>query len=73
MPITDELIKEACEHFGATEIKALKSGSQKSVRLVEIDGDLRVLKVIGVGGSDPQSLMRPPERWPCCSRSTAST
>lgn len=54
----DALISEALDRLGITEVRTLKPGAQKHVRLVDRDGEQLVLKVIEIGSSAPEALQR---------------
>ncbi len=58
MPVDQALIDEACSGLGVTEVAPLKDGGQKTVRLVQRGAEQLVLKVIKVGGTTPQALVR---------------
>jgi eukaryotic-like serine/threonine-protein kinase len=58
MTVKQSLIDAACSVLSATEVAPLKEGSQKTVRLVRTDCGLRVLKVIQVGSTDQQAMVR---------------
>lgn len=58
MSVPESLVTEACQHFGVTEVRPLTDGGQKTVRLVQSEGTLLVLKVLSVGSSAGQSLQR---------------
>lgn len=52
------MIEQACAALGVREVQALRDGGQKTVRLVERDDYQYVLKVISLGGTNPQALQR---------------
>lgn len=52
------LIDEAAAAFGAVVVGPLKDGGQKAVRIVDVGSDRRVLKVIQLGQTSPESLQR---------------
>lgn len=58
MAVDQALLEEAYGGFGVVEVGALKDGGQKTVRLVERDGDRFVLKVIQAGSSNPLAMLR---------------
>jgi serine/threonine-protein kinase len=59
MPDIDEgLIRDAMDALGVEEVKELRPGGQKVVRLVRRDETHLVLKVIPVGSSTPDALRR---------------
>jgi serine/threonine protein kinase len=58
VPVDQALIVEACEALGVVEMGALKDGAQKTVRLVDRDSERLVLKVMQVGTTTPQALLR---------------
>lgn len=58
LPVDDELIGEALVAFGAEDVRALKVGGQKTVRLVRIAERELVLKVIAVESDEPNALRR---------------
>lgn len=58
MPVDQTLIDEACAGLGVVEVAPLKDGGQKTVRLVQRGMEQVVLKVIQVGGTSPQALLR---------------
>lgn len=58
MAVDKALLEEAYGGFGVVEVGALNDGGQKTVRLVERDGDRFVLKVIQAGSSNPQAMLR---------------
>jgi eukaryotic-like serine/threonine-protein kinase len=58
MAVKQSLVDLACQRFAASEVAALKDGTQKTVRLVRMAGGLRVLKVIHVGATDQHALVR---------------
>jgi serine/threonine protein kinase len=58
MAVDDALVAEAVTAFQALIIRPLKDGGQKAVRVVAVDGEERVLKVIQLGNTSPESLQR---------------
>jgi serine/threonine protein kinase len=56
--VDQALIDDACGGLGVVEVAPLKDGGQKTVRLVERGSDRLVLKVIQVGSTSPQALLR---------------
>jgi serine/threonine-protein kinase len=58
MAVDQALIDDACAGLGVVEVSALKDGGQKTVRLVERGAEQLVLKVIQVGSTSPQALLR---------------
>lgn len=56
--VDEALISEALERLGVTEVRVLKPGAQKQVRLVDRGGEQLVLKVIEIGSSAPEALQR---------------
>jgi eukaryotic-like serine/threonine-protein kinase len=58
VPVTQALIDEALAAFGATELRDLKTGGQKTVRLVERSGERFVMKVIAIESGAPDVLRR---------------
>ena len=58
MPVDDGLIAQAMDALGVEPIRELRSGGQKTVRLVSRDEQELVLKVISLGSSSPDALRR---------------
>ncbi|MFP4512803.1 MAG: protein kinase domain-containing protein [Acidimicrobiales bacterium] len=58
MPVDQALVDEAIAAFNAVVVGPLKDGGQKAVRLVTVGQDQRVLKVIQLGQTSPESLQR---------------
>jgi serine/threonine protein kinase len=56
--VDEALISEALDRLGVTEVRVLKPGAQKQVRLVDRGGEQLVLKVIEIGSSAPEALQR---------------
>ncbi len=56
--VDETLISEALVRLGVAEVRVLKPGAQKQVRLVDRDGEELVLKVIEIGSSAPEALKR---------------
>jgi eukaryotic-like serine/threonine-protein kinase len=57
--VTPELIDEAATLHGVTLVSPLRQGGQKTVLLAERPGGIQlVLKVIAIGGSQPDALRR---------------
>ena len=58
MSVDQALIDEAAAAFGAVVVGPLKDGGQKAVRIVDVGSERRVLKVIQLGQTSPESLQR---------------
>lgn len=58
MPVDQGLIDEALAAFGATEVRPLRDGGQKTVRLVDRGAEQLVLKVIAIDSAAPDALRR---------------
>src|SRR4051812_45187000 len=58
MPMTQELLDKALAALDATDVRELRQGGQKSVRLVESGADQLVLKVIALESDAPEALQR---------------
>lgn len=58
MAVDDEMIRAAMDALGVDPIRDLRSGGQKTVRLVSQGGTELVLKVVAVGSSSPEALRR---------------
>lgn len=56
--VDEVLILEALDELGVTEVRVLKPGAQKQVRIVDRGGEQLVLKVIEIGSSAPEALKR---------------
>jgi serine/threonine protein kinase len=56
--VDEALILEAVGELGVTEVRVLKPGAQKQVRIVDRGGEQLVLKVIEIGSSAPEALKR---------------
>lgn len=56
--VNETLIAEALGELAVTEVRVLKPGAQKHVRLVDRGGEQLVLKVIEIGSSAPEALKR---------------
>lgn len=57
MDIT-ELMELVCQQLDLEVVSALKAGGQKTVHLVERNGQRQVLKLVEIGSSDPSALQR---------------
>jgi eukaryotic-like serine/threonine-protein kinase len=58
MPVDDALVEQAMEALGVEPVRDLRSGGQKTVRLVRQGERELVLKVISLGSSSPDALRR---------------
>lgn len=58
MAVDQQMIDAACSALGVSELNTLRDGGQKTVRLVEHNGEHAVLKVVSVGSSSPDALRR---------------
>lgn len=58
MPVDQQLIDDAAAALSVTVVDALKEGGQKTVLLVERDGEQFVMKVIATGSALPDALKR---------------
>lgn len=58
MPVDEDLINAAMKALGVTPVSELRSGGQKTVRLVARDGEEAVMKVIAMDSSHPDALRR---------------
>jgi eukaryotic-like serine/threonine-protein kinase len=58
VPVDQILIDEAMQRFGLTAVRDLRNGGQKTVRLVERNGEELVLKVITTDSGLPDALRR---------------
>jgi serine/threonine-protein kinase len=58
MAVDEALISEAADALGAVIVDSLRDGGQKAVRIVRVGDDVRVLKVIHLGQTSPDSLQR---------------
>lgn len=56
--VEESLVAEALERLEVKEVCVLRPGAQKDVRLVERAGATLVLKVIEIGSSAPEALLR---------------
>lgn len=56
--VSDALIAEALTRLGVRDVRVLKPGAQKHVRLVDRGGEQLVLKVIEIGSNSPEALQR---------------
>ena len=58
MPVDEVLIREALEVFDVVEVRSLRDGGQKTVRLVKKDAEELVLKIIAVEPGLKDALRR---------------
>lgn len=58
MPVDQALLDEALAELGASDVRELKTGGQKTVRLVEQAGTELVMKVIALESGSPDALRR---------------
>jgi len=58
MPVDQPLLDEAMKALGATPVRALREGGQKTVWLVSKDEEQLVLKVIAIDSTLPDALRR---------------
>jgi hypothetical protein len=58
VPVDDELLNDAREASEVTDIRELRPGGQKTVRLVGRNGEELVMKVISVDSGAPTTLRR---------------
>lgn len=54
----NSLLDLACVQFDVSVVRALKAGGQKTVHLVDKEGQQKVLKLVEVGSSEPTVLER---------------
>lgn len=58
VPVDQELINQAMTALGLSPVRDLRTGGQKTVRLVEKDGEEIVLKVLAIDSGMPDALRR---------------